>query len=423
MVIWGDAKEKEILKEAGISRAANLICFLPGEQSGIEVLSAVHDFFKNKKVDSSQLNFYLHLSNPRLIDVIEKAEHLSHFKNHGLDVRFFNFDKMIARQLFHSFVTHHYNDIAGLQAGTFFRLIIFDFENAGKALLLQALRIMHFQSSRLTEVVIIDSDISNKQKKFTEAYPFIQNIFPVIFEEFDGTYQSLIKKYVLTNEDVIPAVIASFKKNDTNLALALEILQYTPDESFKIYTRNGDSKNLSALLKKAGDNNRRLLFFGDMETFCRVEYITGNEQDRLAQLIHADYLEQQKIAVASESERYKTLWHDLPEDARDANRAQADHLLLKLAQASVKPDDLNPGEMLNASRVEALAIAEHNRWCAHRYINGWQFGQVRDDINKLHPSLVPWEQLSEGEKQKDRNAVLRIPLLVSQAKEMINVNI
>lgn len=63
--------------------------------------------------------------------------------------------------------------------------------------------------------------------------------------------------------------------------------------------------------------------------------------------------------------------------------------------------------------VERLAIIEHNRWMAHRYINGWDFGQVRDDNLKLHPSLIPWEILSESEKQKDRDTILRIKLLLS----------
>lgn len=60
-------------------------------------------------------------------------------------------------------------------------------------------------------------------------------------------------------------------------------------------------------------------------------------------------------------------------------------------------------------------MAEHARWAAHRYLNGWQYGEVRDDARKLHPSLVGWEYLGEDEKQKDRNTVLRLPQILHAA--------
>ena len=37
---------------------------------------------------------------------------------------------------------------------------------------------------------------------------------------------------------------------------------------------------------------------------------------------------------------------------------------------------------------------------------GWQFGAKRDDGRREHPSLVPFEELSEAEKNYDRQMVL-----------------
>lgn len=417
-IIWGDVKEAETLLEAGVTRASNLICFLPGEQNGIEVLSTVYDIYEKKK-PANQLNCYLQLNNARLIEVIERAEHLAHYKNVGLDVRFFNFNKMIARHLFRTFAVKHFDDIATLSEGKFFRIILLGFGNLGKALLLQALRVLHFYSSAKTEIITADKNIGGKRKKFEEEYPFASEIFKISFVEFDGTYKELLKGCTdCGNTNAIPVVITAFENNDENLELALEILDYTPEDSFRIYTKNTDSKNVASLLKKAGNENRRLNFFGDLETFCRMEYITGKEQDRMAQLIHNDYLKLQRETVASESARYKTPWEDLLEDARDANRAQADHLIFKLAQAGIKNADA-AAISFTAEQVEGLAIAEHQRWNAHRQINGWQYGALRNDIKKLHPSIVSWDALSEAEKQKDRDTVLRIPILIKESKEMV----
>ena len=66
----------------------------------------------------------------------------------------------------------------------------------------------------------------------------------------------------------------------------------------------------------------------------------------------------------------------------------------------------------NPQEIEMLAMVEHDRWAAHRYLNGWQYGEKRDDIHKRHPSLSAWETLSEGEKQKDRDTILRLPQIL-----------
>jgi hypothetical protein len=52
-----------------------------------------------------------------------------------------------------------------------------------------------------------------------------------------------------------------------------------------------------------------------------------------------------------------------------------------------------------------MAEAEHRRWMAERILSGWRYGNPRDDAKKLHPSISPYAELSEPEKQKDRDTV------------------
>ena len=42
---------------------------------------------------------------------------------------------------------------------------------------------------------------------------------------------------------------------------------------------------------------------------------------------------------------------------------------------------------------------------AERILSGWRYGNPRDDAKKLHPSISPYAELSEPEKQKDRDTV------------------
>lgn len=53
--------------------------------------------------------------------------------------------------------------------------------------------------------------------------------------------------------------------------------------------------------------------------------------------------------------------------------------------------------------LEQLARNTHEVWSAQRLQDGWQFGPERNDDKRLHPGLVPYEELSESEKQHDRN--------------------
>lgn len=44
----------------------------------------------------------------------------------------------------------------------------------------------------------------------------------------------------------------------------------------------------------------------------------------------------------------------------------------------------------------------HDFWVADHTARGWSWGPVKDRENKKHPSLVPFEDLPETEKAKDR---------------------
>ena len=56
--------------------------------------------------------------------------------------------------------------------------------------------------------------------------------------------------------------------------------------------------------------------------------------------------------------------------------------------------------------VEQMARNVHEVWAQGRMQQGWTYGQQRDDQNKKHPCLVPYEQLPEDEKTFDRNTAI-----------------
>ena len=66
------------------------------------------------------------------------------------------------------------------------------------------------------------------------------------------------------------------------------------------------------------------------------------------------------------------------------------------------------------SLIENLAKNNHEVWAQQRIKEGWTYGTKRNDDNKQHPDLVPYEQLPETEKDYDRNSAREtIKLIIS----------
>lgn len=82
-----------------------------------------------------------------------------------------------------------------------------------------------------------------------------------------------------------------------------------------------------------------------------------------------------------------------------------------------KPADTSAIELTEELKeiAESMARNVHENWAAERMAAGWTYGPQRDDANKKHPCLVPYEQLSEEEKDYDRmTSVETIKFLVSE---------
>lgn len=116
-------------------------------------------------------------------------------------------------------------------------------------------------------------------------------------------------------------------------------------------------------------------------------------------------------------------WNQLPQELKDANREQADHITIKLKLIfckmvnMTKTDDL-PYRM-SEKEVDMLARVEHARWMADKILQGWKHGTVRNNLHKTNPLLVPYDDLDQAEKDKDINAVRNIPKLIALQKKII----
>lgn len=69
------------------------------------------------------------------------------------------------------------------------------------------------------------------------------------------------------------------------------------------------------------------------------------------------------------------------------------------------PEELN-------ELAEMIAKNVHEVWSAGRMKDGWTYGEERNDAEMKHPCLVPYEELTESEKEYDRNTSIETLKLI-----------
>jgi hypothetical protein len=70
---------------------------------------------------------------------------------------------------------------------------------------------------------------------------------------------------------------------------------------------------------------------------------------------------------------------------------------------------------LNPELIERLAEAAHDVWMAGKVRDGWTYAAVTNKEQKQHSCLVPYTELSDGDKQSDRDLAVGIPEILEQA--------
>lgn len=144
--------------------------------------------------------------------------------------------------------------------------------------------------------------------------------------------------------------------------------------------------------------------FGTHRMTCTSELVLKDKLTETARFMHERY----RSAAANEV----PAWEELSEFTRQSNIATADHLLVKLrilmeddSICAVTPELCREAgqRYLEAreSRGEEFRFVEHLRWMRFHSLYNWRYGPVRNNPARIHPLMVPYEELSPEEQRKD----------------------
>ena len=157
--------------------------------------------------------------------------------------------------------------------------------------------------------------------------------------------------------------------------------------------------------------------YGGKAEIMTREVVFRESLNRLAHAMHERYRQESGLKIPA--------WHELSPFLRESNIAAADHLTVKArlvagnspAARLTRADwqkALEAFRNADAGLREKCLRNEHARWMRFHSLYNWQFGEQRDNHARIHPSMRPWEELTEAEKERDAYAW---QLLAMEAEE------
>lgn len=227
----------------------------------------------------------------------------------------------------------------------------------------------------------------------------------------DGTVTAA---YVCDDDDTAALSTALFVRHALGATPALVAVR----------TRSDDGLALLVDDEVTQDPLRQIQGFSLLDRTCTAEAVDGGTNETVARAIHQDYLDRaRELGITGSA---VTEWEQLDRDSQESNRRAADGAVAALGRVGCV---LTPyygwdgaGFHFSEDELEILAQAEHERWSEDRRRAGWTYAAVRDDDRRRHPALVPWDELPEHEKAKNRESSAQLPPVLARAGfELIRV--
>jgi hypothetical protein len=165
------------------------------------------------------------------------------------------------------------------------------------------------------------------------------------------------------------------------------------------------------------------LYIDDVEEFkalIRRSHRFLAQSEKLAPLFHEDW--RTNLLEGEKSNVNNVPFEQLTPEEKAANVTAAarmpDILALvgfALVEGQATPAEDESVQIFISEHLDLLAEAEHDGWADQKRMEGWTRGKKRDDVARVHDLLVPYAELPEEQKEKDRRTIRAYPAYARQA--------
>ncbi|MBI2837260.1 MAG: NAD-binding protein [Acidobacteria bacterium] len=421
-VIIGDAREAAVLRKAGVQRAQHLISVCADDGANAEVAVLARDMAKGRK--RGKLTCAIHIVDPQLWTLLREREFTASGGG-SFRLEFFNIFDSGAREVLREFPLFAEQNPNGNPPS----VLIVGLGRFGESLIVHMARrwSSEFTRARVTlRILVVDPEASRKLEAMRSRFPLVNTVCALTPLDFDTRKPEFRKSSLLwdaRNRCEMTHVYVCVDDSSMALCAGLEVLQRVRTEKIQILVRMTEDTGLAALLREVRSCHEELATltaFGLLDRTCRPGLLDDGTHETLARVIHEAYLRDERHTLGAAAPNPSLVeWEHLPEQVRETNRQQAGDILRKLITVGcgITPwTDYGADNFLFAeAEIEKLAQEEHGRWVEEKKAHGWKHGLIRDLQKKLHPDLVPWTDLAESEKEKNRRTVRSIPSCMARA--------
>ena len=183
--------------------------------------------------------------------------------------------------------------------------------------------------------------------------------------------------------------------------LVREMLAVIPRKELYVFSAAGSPLYLL-------DESYRLVQFDWNRVSLNVSYIMDEPLLKRAKRINLRYSHLYSNVPENET-TCEEQWRQLDAFTRYSNISSADYheIRVKMLKRTGLPVTL---ENITDDQLDFLAHLEHIRWCRYHWLNHWRYGmpgdgRAKDATLRIHRDLIPYEELTEPEKEKDRENI------------------
>lgn len=424
LAIRGDGGDAAVMAQAGLARAARLVCVAGDDRTNIGIALAAADRLPAERVQNP-LEIHVHVGDVARRNILQRSQllDLKHDPRHR--IRLFNSHANRAR------LTLAANPLEWDADGNLHNevhLVVGALGRFEKALLVHAAHIGHFRNGGKVQVHLVSTRAPADGAALLKEYPGFRRcsgLEVVPIGETDGFVDTIATLVGGWGPSSMVTVLPEGGA-ESGLADALllrERLKGGPN--LRILLDAQVERGIRGMVEKNAMLAPWIRFLPDLSAGVGREAVFQQSLDGVAGRIHDTWRRGNDEAIRSAEaagdaeavhklrakETYRD-WQDLTEEQKDVNRLAADHLPVKIRALGMDPAHSSAVKTawatLGADQLEILSRMEHERWAAPLWMAGWTSGPRNDDL-KIHPNLVPYDALDEETRKYDRDQVLALP--------------
>lgn len=415
IVLHGNTPES-LLKDAQLARARLLLCVEDDDAVNADLLGYAFDIIG--KDNPNHLEAMVHIVDPILCNLI-RAKLFRLGQKDVIKTEFFNVYYNAGRELLRR---HPPFPLDGSSPPDVHILVV-GVGRMGESLVVNIAKEwrMKFRGrDKKIKITLIDLEAKKRMESLVFRYPSLMNYADIHTLNTDMQPSVLSDLSLLGRENgSIPITIGYVCLADTVLGLsaALTLHEHLKGQKVPIIVRTRSDRGFTSLLSRMvlGGESLPLIPFPQFPSDAETGDFIVTTREQIARAIHEEYLLVSRQENSSHPPT-EVSWNELPADMKEANRDQADDIIRKIGLIGCDIERLTnwdePVFQFTEEEIEHLATQEHKRWMRERASKGWKHAITRDDKWKYHPSMVPWEDLPETEREKDRMAVRSLPAIL-----------